>query len=73
MQGWDIGCVVAGVEHSREVPRNVCERKQPELLYRKDGDGRFVLVGAMYTAPKRFSPDKLDARPCSTKDRISAI
>ena len=36
--------------------------KPTSLLYRKDGDGRFVLVGAMYTAPKRFSLDKLDAR-----------
>ncbi len=36
--------------------------KPTSLLYRKDGDGHFTLVGAMYTAPKRFSPDKLDAR-----------
>ena len=33
------------------------------LLYKKDSTtGRFVLVGAMYTAPKRFSYEKLDAR-----------
>jgi hypothetical protein len=32
------------------------------LLYKKDPDGRFVLIGAMYTAPRRFSPDKLDER-----------
>jgi hypothetical protein len=32
------------------------------LLYRKDATGRFVLVGAMYTAPKRYGYDKLDAR-----------
>ena len=32
------------------------------LLYKKDASGHFVLVGAMYTAPKRFSVDKLDAR-----------
>ena len=32
------------------------------LLYKKDTSGNFVLVGAMYTAPKRFSEDKLDAR-----------
>lgn len=32
------------------------------LLYRKDAEGRFVLVGAMYTAPKRFGLEKLDAR-----------
>jgi hypothetical protein len=32
------------------------------LLYRKGPDGRFVLIGAMYTAPKRFGIEKLDAR-----------
>jgi hypothetical protein len=32
------------------------------LLYKKDPKGNFVLVGAMYTAPKRFSYDKLDER-----------
>jgi hypothetical protein len=32
------------------------------LLYRKDTAGKLVLVGAMYTAPKRFGYDKLDAR-----------
>ena len=36
--------------------------KPASLLYRKDVDGRFVLVGAMYTAPKRFGAEKLDAR-----------
>ncbi|CAN5329391.1 hypothetical protein BH09GEM1_BH09GEM1_42310 [soil metagenome] len=36
--------------------------KPTSLLYRKESDGRFMLVGAMYTTPKRFSPDKLDAR-----------
>jgi hypothetical protein len=36
--------------------------KPASLLYRKDADGRFVPVGAMYTAPKRFGPEKLDAR-----------
>lgn len=36
--------------------------KPTSLLYRKDADSRFVLVGAMYTAPKRFGPDRLDAR-----------
>jgi hypothetical protein len=36
--------------------------KPTSLLYRKDPDGRFVLIGAMYTAPKRFGPEKLDAR-----------
>lgn len=36
--------------------------KPSSLLYRKDAQGRFVLVGAMYTAPKRFGFDKLDAR-----------
>jgi hypothetical protein len=32
------------------------------ILYRKDSAGKLVLVGAMYTAPKRFSLEKLDAR-----------
>jgi hypothetical protein len=31
------------------------------LLYRKTGDG-YVLVGAMFTAPKRFTREQLDAR-----------
>jgi len=32
------------------------------LLYRKDAGGKFVLVGAMYTAPKRYSAADLDER-----------
>lgn len=32
------------------------------LLYTKGADGRFALVGAMYTAPKRFDLAQLDAR-----------
>jgi hypothetical protein len=32
------------------------------LLYTKGAGGRLVLVGGMYTAPKRFSPEKLDER-----------
>ena len=36
--------------------------KPTSLLYRKSADGRFVLVGAMYTAPKQFGVDQLDAR-----------
>ncbi len=36
--------------------------KPTSLLYRKGDDGRFVLIGAMFTAPKKFGPDKLDAR-----------
>jgi hypothetical protein len=32
------------------------------LLYRRAADGRLELIGAMYTAPKRWSPDKLDER-----------
>ena len=36
--------------------------KPTSLLYRKDTSGKFILTGAMYTAPKRFSLDKLDAR-----------
>lgn len=36
--------------------------KPTSLLYRKDSTGSFVLTGAMYTAPKRLSADKLDQR-----------
>ncbi len=36
--------------------------KPTSLLYKKDANGSFLLVGAMYTAPKRFSADKLNAR-----------
>jgi len=36
--------------------------KPTSLLYKKDVAGNFVLIGAMYTAPKRFSLEKLDAR-----------
>ena len=32
------------------------------LLYTKGDDGKLVLVGGMYTAPKRFSHEKLDER-----------
>ncbi|HTK48536.1 MAG TPA: hypothetical protein VL328_11240 [Gemmatimonadaceae bacterium] len=32
------------------------------LLYVKDADGTFRLTGAMYTAPKRFGLEQLDAR-----------
>src|SRR4051812_44036345 len=32
------------------------------LLYTRGADGTFTLVGAMYTAPRRFGYDKLDAR-----------
>ncbi|HVF40862.1 MAG TPA: hypothetical protein VM939_13260 [Gemmatimonadaceae bacterium] len=32
------------------------------LLYTKDKNGKFVLTGAMYTAPKRFNADDLDKR-----------
>ena len=32
------------------------------LLYRKDAHGNFVLVGAMYTAPKRYMVSDLDKR-----------
>ena len=32
------------------------------LLYVKDAGGAFRLIGAMYTAPKRFGLDQLDAR-----------
>ena len=36
--------------------------KPTSLLYVKGADGKLVLVGGMYTAPKRFSLDKLDER-----------
>jgi hypothetical protein len=36
--------------------------KPTSLLYTRSADGTFTLVGAMYTAPKRFGYDKLDAR-----------
>jgi len=36
--------------------------KPTSLLYRKEPDGRFVLVGAMYAAPGRASLEELDAR-----------
>jgi len=32
------------------------------LLYRKDAKGNFVLIGAMYTAPQRYSVSDLDER-----------
>lgn len=32
------------------------------LLYRKNGDGSFTLVGVMYTAPRAFADSALDAR-----------
>ncbi len=36
--------------------------KPTSLLYKRAPDGAMRLVGAMYTAPKRWSPDRLDAR-----------
>lgn len=36
--------------------------KPTSLLYRRDRNGRFILIGAMYTAPKRYSVDDLDKR-----------
>ena len=36
--------------------------KPTSLLYKKDAGGELVLIGAMYTAPKRFSPADLDKR-----------
>jgi hypothetical protein len=36
--------------------------KPTSLLYVKGADGKLALVGGMYTAPKRFSLDKLDER-----------
>ncbi|HET9986610.1 MAG TPA: hypothetical protein VFQ38_23735 [Longimicrobiales bacterium] len=36
--------------------------KPTSLLYRKEADGGFTLVGAMYTAPRRVSEAELDER-----------
>lgn len=36
--------------------------KPTSLLYRKDPTGTFVLIGAMYAVPKRFTIEQLDAR-----------
>jgi hypothetical protein len=36
--------------------------KPTSLLYTKDPEGKFVLVGAMFTAPKRFSARDLNER-----------
>lgn len=47
----------AFAEHFRFDPA-----KPSSLLYEKDAEGRFVLVGAMYVAPKRASAEDLDAR-----------
>jgi hypothetical protein len=37
-------------------------KKPTSLLYRKDSTGRLVLIGAMYTAPKRWDAERLDQR-----------
>jgi hypothetical protein len=36
--------------------------KPTSLLYQPQPDGKLKLIGAMYTAPKRYSYDQLDAR-----------
>jgi hypothetical protein len=36
--------------------------KPTSLLYKKDESGSFVLVGAMFTAPKGYTAEKLDLR-----------
>jgi len=36
--------------------------KPTSLLYTKKPDGAFELVGAMYVAPKRYTPEQLDER-----------
>lgn len=36
--------------------------KPTSLLYKREPDGAMKLVGAMYTAPKTYSDDQLDAR-----------
>ena len=37
-------------------------RKPSSLLYRKSPQGNFILIGAMYTAPRRYSVADLDKR-----------
>jgi len=37
-------------------------KKPTSLLYRRDASGRLQLLGAMYTAPKRVSVERLDER-----------
>jgi hypothetical protein len=36
--------------------------KPTSLLYKKNTSGDFILIGAMYTAPKRFSEEQLNRR-----------
>ena len=36
--------------------------KPTSILYRRGADGKLQLLGAMYTAPKRWEPGKLDER-----------
>ena len=36
--------------------------KPTSLLYKKDSGGNFILTGAMYTAPNRYSENDLDKR-----------
>jgi hypothetical protein len=36
--------------------------KPTSLLYKKDSTGKFILLGAMYTAPKRYLPEDIDKR-----------
>ena len=36
--------------------------KPTSLLYKQDSSGTFILLGAMYTAPKRWGPGKLNER-----------
>ncbi len=36
--------------------------KPTSILYKKDASGRMQITGAMYTMPKRASPDELDKR-----------
>ncbi len=45
------------------MARRAFDASRPtSLLYRKNADGKKVLVGAMYTAPVTSTPDELDAR-----------
>jgi hypothetical protein len=48
--------------HAFEAGFTFDPAKPTSILYTRSADGAFHLVGAMYTAPKRWSTDRLDAR-----------
>jgi hypothetical protein len=47
--------------YGREAKLNFNPEHPTSLLYEKHGDG-YTLIGAMYTAPRSFTEDELDAR-----------